>query len=415
LACWRVTDVRAVPLPWLLAALAGFATMAASDGRAAAAGLSEQQAVVQGLAQPRVLALFEPRRARAAGLAAAAGRWDNPELEFSEESLDLPGRDGRDQFLWLRQRFNVGGARGLERRAAQEQLQGRYARIELERRELAREIRALYYDVVAARQRFDAHSGWQARLEVLVAAVEARARAGDAARYDALRLRQESSLVRARVREAEAELASAREALFALIGVEPVPLTGVLLPPDETAGAERALEAHPTLRALEAEAGSAETRARAARRDAWPDVTVGIGRRDFREGAADANGGLIAIGVELPLFNRNRGETVAAESEASALRAEASLQRSRLQVHVGEAQRLLAARRAAVRDLQREAAGGSGSLPAMAEAAYAAGEIDVMALIDAHRTELATASEITALARAARAAYIQLQYLSGEP
>lgn len=380
---------------------------------ALAAALSEEQAVREGLAQARVTTLIEARRAAAEGMASSVGHWENPELEYSEESLRLPGDDSSDQFLWLRQRFNVGGARGLERRAARWHLVGQYARIELERRALVAEIRSLYYDVVAARQSLNAQRDWHARLKQLVRAVEARQQAGDAARYDAVRLRQELVLLSARVLEADANLESAQEALFHLIDVEPVDLTGGLLPP--AAPVAELLDDHPTLRALFSDASSADTRAKAARRDAWPDVTLGIGRREFQEGEIDARGGMIAIGVEVPLFNRSQGKIQAAESEARALQAEASLVRSRLQAQVGEARRLLEVRRAAAYDLKREIDNDGGSLSAMAEAAYAAGEIDVMALIDAHRTELAMASEITAFARAARAAYIQLQYLSGTP
>lgn len=380
-----------------------------------AAGLSEEQAVRQGLTQPRVSALIEARRGAAEGVAASAGRWENPELEYSEESLDRPGANTREESLWLRQRFNVAGARGLERRAARLKLDGQYARIELERRELIREIRALYYDAVAARRRLDTQSGWHGRLQELVAAVEARWRAGDAARYDALRLRQELVLVGASVLEARARYESAREALFELIGTEPVALTGGLLPPAASASTAQALDDHPTLRALDAEASSAETRGQAARRDAWPDVTVGIGRRKVEEAGIDTDGGLIALGVEVPLFNRSQGESQAADDEARGLRAEASLVRSRLRARVGEAMRLLEVRRVAALELRRQATREDGSLAAIAEAAYAAGEIDVMALIDAHRTELALEREANALAGAAREAYIQLQYLRGQP
>lgn len=379
------------------------------------AGLSEEQAVQQGLTQLRVTTLIESRRAAAEGVAASVGRWNNPEIEWSEESLDLPGGDSSDQFLWLRQRFNVAGARGLERRAAQWSLDGQYARIELQRRDLAREIRILYYDVVAARQRLDTRKRWHDRLQELTTAVEARRQAGDAARYDAIRLRQELYLVSARMLEARAEFESARDALFELIGVEPGNLTGGLLPPAASDTGVAALENHPILQALRAEASGAETRAKAARRDGWPDITLGIGRREFEQGGLDADGGLIAIGVEVPLFNRSQGEYQAADNEARALEAEASLARSRLLTEVREAVRHLNVRRTAALDLKREAAGEGSSLSAIAESAYAAGELDVMSLIDAHRTELAIESEIIALSRAARTAYIQMQFLSGDP
>lgn len=380
-----------------------------------AAGLSEEQAVQRVLDQPRVANLLEARRGAAEGAADAVGRWENPEVEFSDESLKLPGDDARDRFLWVRQRFNVAGARGLERTAAQRRLEGELARIELERRALVMEVRGLYYDVLAARQRLEAQEHWYQRLNDLTDAVDARLQKGDASRYDAVRLRQELALVGARVVEGRAELASAREALFDLIGADPAELTGGLLPPEAPAAGAGSIENHPTLRALRAEASGADARAKAARRDAWPDVTLGIGRREYDEGEISAEGGLIAIGIEVPLFNRHQGEFRAADNEAAALRSEASLTRARLQAQLAQARRLVAARRAAVLDLKRNAAGAGQPLTAMAEAAYAAGEIDVMALIDAHRTELATASEITSLSRAARAAYIDLQYLSEDP
>jgi outer membrane protein TolC len=380
-----------------------------------AVGLSEEQAVQRVLDQPRVATLLQARRGAAEGAADAVGRWENPEVEFSDESLKLPGDDASDRFLWVRQRFNVAGARGLERTAAQRRLEGELARIELERRALVREVRGLYYDVLAARQHLEAQEHWYQRLNDLADAVDARLQKGDAARYDAVRLRQELALVRARVVEGRAELASAREALFDLIGADPAELTGGLLPPEAPAAGADSIENHPTLRALRAEASGADAHAKAARRDAWPDVTVGIGRREYDEGEISADGGLIAIGIEVPLFNRHQGEFRAADNEAAALRSEASLTRSRLQAQLAESRRLVAARRDAVLDLKRNAAGEGQPLTAMAEAAYAAGEIDVMALIDAHRTELATASEITTLSRAARAAYIDLQYLSEDP
>jgi outer membrane protein TolC len=383
-------------------------------GAAEAASLSEQQAVERGLSQTGVATLLESRRAAAEGRASLAGRWENPELEYSEESLDLSGGDSTDQFLWLRQRFNIAGARGMERRAARMNLTGQYARIEIQRREIVHEIRGLYYDTVAAELALAAQDEWRERLENLTSAVHARLEAGDASRYDHMRLRGELSLVRADVLEAEAELASAREALFGLIGGEPTALQTQLLPPPFSASLDRLVEGHPLLQALEAEARSTATRARAARRDAWPDVTVGVGRRELDEPGVDAEGGLFAIGIEIPLFDRNQGAARAARSEGKAIEAQRSLARTRLMSAARKARRLLEARRDAALALAGESSSEAGSLSAIAGAAYAAGEIDVMALIDAHHTELSIERQARDLARAARDAHIQLQYLSGE-
>jgi outer membrane protein TolC len=385
-----------------------------ASGAADGLALTEDEAVERGLTQPRVTSLLEARRAAAEGTASSVGRWENPELEYSEESLDLPGGDSTDQFLWFRQRLNIAGARGLERRAARLNLTGQYARIEIQRRELIREIRVLYYDALAAEEVLAALSEWRGRLEELAAAVDARLEAGDAARYDQMRLRRELALVRADVLEAEAELESAQEALFGLIGGERGAMAGQLLPPPVSVPLERIADDHLLLQALEAEGRSAEARARAARRAAWPDVTVGVGRRELDEPAIDAEGGLFAIAIEVPLFDRNQGQAKAARNEAKAIEAERSLARTRLISETREAIRLLDVRRDAALALEGEGAGAESSLAAIAEAAYGAGEIDVMALIDAHRTELSIERRATDLARAARAAFIQLQYLSGQ-
>ena len=393
------------PLTYLLVLLA-----IAAD----ASALTEDEAVERGLTQPRVVSLLESRRAAAAATASSVGRWSNPEFEYGEESLDLPDGDSSERFLWLRQSFNIAGARGLERRAAGFNLTGQYARIEIQRRELVREIRALYYDALAAEEVLAALSEWRDRLEQLAAAVDARLEAGDAARYDQMRLRRELALVRADVLEAEAELESAQEALFGLIGGDWGVIAGPLLPPPVFVPLERIADDHPLLRALEAEGRSAEARAQAARRDAWPEVTVGVGRRELDEPAFDAEGGLFAISIEVPLFDRNQGQVEAARGEAKAIEAERSLTRTRLISETREAMRRLDARRDAALALEREGASAETSLAAIAEAAYGVGEIDVMALIDAHRTELAIDRRSMDLARAARAAFIQLQYLSGE-
>jgi hypothetical protein len=68
----------------------------------------------------------------------------------------------------------------------------------------------------------------------------------------------------------------------------------------------------------------------------------------------------------------------------------------------------------AARALANRLPEGESGLAAIAEESYRAGEISVMALIDAHSSELALQIEQLERARAARNTYIQWQELTGE-
>jgi len=384
-------------------------------GLGAASPLSEADAVQRGLARAEVNTLLESRRMVAAGNTRAAGRWANPEIEYSRESVDLPGGESREKFLWIRQRLNVAGVHGLERDAAAALEAAAGARAEIERREIAAEIRRLYYSALAAEAQLRTALRWQERLDQLAGSVSERVAAGDASRYDLLRIEREYALLRGEVLDREAAAESARDRLFSLIGGQPTALSGRVLPPavGESAVADVVAD-HPLLAALDAEADSASLSARAAGRRTWPEVTLGVGRREVEEPGLDADGNLVMLGVEVPLFDRGDGEAFAAESRARRLGAERRMAENRLAAETRAAVRAVEAGREAAELLQAADAEGH-SLASIAESAYAAGELGVMELIDAHRADLAAQREAIARAQAARESFIELQFLRGDP
>lgn len=393
--------------------LAAAVSLLALDA-AAAQSLTEGEAVERGLAQPDVRAMLAARRDIATGEAAAAGRWDNPSIEYSSETVDLPGGESEETSLWIRQRLNIAGVHGLERDAAEQARIAEGARVDFARREAARDIRRLFYDALAAVDAQRTIAAWQARLEELTVAVEKRMEAGDASRYDHLRLARELALLRGEAMGLQANAESARDRLFSLIGGPRTALAGTLLPP--AGGGSAAMDiiaGHPLLVALGADAGSATLAAKAAARAAWPEVTVGVGRRELEQPDFGADGNLVMLGIEIPLFDRGDGRQFAAESRARRLQAERVLAANRLAADARAAQRAVDAQRRAALMLVSSNEGDA-SLSAIAESAYAAGEITVMELIDAHRADLAAEQQALARARAAREAWIDLQLLRGD-
>lgn len=384
------------------------------DARAADA-LTEPEAVERGLNVPAYRDWVEGSRREARGRTAATGLWSNPELEYSEESLDVPG-DSTDRFLWLRQSVDIAGVNSLRREAARESEGVTEADIEAAKRERKAQIRTAFYRALKARRRVEAIEHWHGRLIELANAVRERFRAGDVSRFDHLRLEREKVLLQGRLASARAELGATRKRLFGLLESAPRPLAGELLPPKPppAARAVESLHGHPQVRALLAGAQSDRLRARAAGRETWPDVTLGVGRRELEEAGASLDGNVFSVGVEIPLFDRGDGRESAARASASAKSARLTLARSRLRADLEGTLVEFRTRRGAALALEEQFESGGESLSEIADASYQAGELDVMGLIDAHEAELDLRLESIELSHAARQAAIEFQRLTGD-
>ncbi|MDT8409242.1 MAG: TolC family protein [Wenzhouxiangellaceae bacterium] len=377
--------------------------------------MTEAEAVRLGLAQDDVAASLQARRGIAAGNAAAAGRWDNPEIEFSEENVDLDGGSSEERDFWIRQRLNIAGVHGLRRDAAARQQQAQNVRTAFSEHEIAAEIRLHFYEALAADAETKVIEGWHSRLAELSRAVSSRVAAGDASRYDQSRLEGELAMLRGELLTAAARAESAHDHLFSRIGSEATSIKGDLLPPsaDRTRGSG-VVDDHPLLRAMDIEAAGERISARAESRRKWPELTLGFGRRWVSEPGFNTNGHLVMVGLEIPIFDRGTGKAQAHESRAQQLTAERALSEARLASDLRAIQRTLEARRQAALALRNFDVAASDSLASIAESAYSAGEIGVMELIDAHRTELAARREFVSRSLAARQAFIELQLQTGQ-
>jgi outer membrane protein TolC len=398
-------------MPFALLAL----LLALPAGTANATTLTEAEAVRRGLSHPHLQAMQESSVGEARGASAAAGRWPNPEIELSRERVD--GSSGRsdETDVWIRQRLDLAGIRARERDAAQTMVVAARARADMVDREQARDIRRRFYDALAADALLGLAVDWRDRLDVLVTAAVRRVDAGDASRYELLRLQKELSVVQAELLERQAAAESARQRLFGMIGGGSVSLSGTLLPPAmDDALAPGLLADHPLLRALDAESESALLSSDAASRRRWPALTLGAGWRTVDEAGRSADGGIFMLGVEIPVFDRGTGERDAASSRARRSTAERWLAEERLAAEARSALGELQARRAGALLLSAHESEETSFL-SIAEAAYEAGEISVTELIDAHRTELTVARERIERSRLARESYIELQYVGGRP
>lgn len=377
--------------------------------------LTESEAVRLGLQHPAANARRNARLEVAEGQVEAAGRWANPEIEYSRETLSLPSGEAEERSLWLRQRINLAGVHGLTREAANHQHRAADLRNQYTRQERAADIRGRFYQALAAQRDASLVAEWHRRFTELTSAVEQRVAAGDASRYELARLRQELASLEGQRLRAQAEAASARDRLAQLIGDEPGPVTGRLLPPElGAANPAEPIARHPLMRALSAEAEGAQARARAAQRQRWPELTLGVGRKEVIEPGLQAEGNQISLGIEIPLFDRHSGEARTQRGLAHQRKADVALARAELATRIRTLRRSLAAQRQAAQALRQSENTTASSLSSIAESSYAAGELSVRELIDAHRSELSAQREALQQELDARTRYIQLKLLTGE-
>lgn len=385
---------------------------------AAAAQLTEEDAVQRALGRAEVRELAEGEVEVARGEAVRAGLWPNPGLSFSrEETSGSPG-GGRDDLWLLSQGFDLSGKRGLRADAAGRRVEAARARGDFTRLVLEAEVRGRFHELLAAERRVAAAAEALRRIEALATAVERRLAAGDASGYDRGRLELERAGIAARAAVEEAAAARARARLGGLLGApgDAPAVRGELLPDggppvlDALAGR---VPARPDLRSLaeEAEAGALDSRA--GGRGWIPELTLSAGYRSTTAQGARRDGFALGLSLPFPLLDRSQDEAQRGRGRARAARARLALETSAASAEVRGLHAEASALGAAARHFRRSALDTSRRLVATADAAYRGGELGILELVDAHRGALEAELQSVELELAARRARIDLDRATG--
>lgn len=365
--------------------------------------LTEDDAVrIAGGAQS-IIALSTAQLDRARSDVERERRWPNPTLDYTRESAG-----DTEQFLTLTQSFDFSGRRAMRRRAAELRVGATQQDVAGRQLDLARIVRSEFSRAANQQELVRALTEWSNKIG---AAAETAARlqaGGEVSGYDRRRLEREHIGAEARLAAERGALVAAQRRLAGLLGVEN--LDGVTLqrPAAPTIPVDAELtariEQRPDVLAIGKRIEAATLDAQAAQRWRVPlfDLTAGMKNTDAESGA------ILGAGVSLPIFNRNQDELLRANAELAILNAEHSLLLARTRGAVSglaaEAREL----RQAARLFREQALPTSERLTATAEAAYRAGEVGILELLDAYRTALDAEVEAAELERRAREAEIEL-------
>lgn len=398
---------------FILVFLAGLA----AAGMALADTLTEPEAVSRALQRPALQALEQSRLQAARSAVSEARRWPNPVVSVAQEEVGDPTGTTTEQTWQISQAFDLSGRRSLGRQAAEQYFETAQAEQAAQRQRRIAEVRIAFAELLYRQRLAEALQQWQGRIGQASDTVQTLARAGEASGYDRRRLQQELHSATSRREQAAADLLLAQHRLAGLTGSNALTLSalGELLP-GETApvqGLQARLAQRPDLQALAAQSRAVSLEGRAAGRQWLPEVTVGVGQKEVETPAGSGDGLALSVSLPLPLFSHGGARQLRLEAEAAALNAEYTLRLDEATAQLqGQWQQLEKLRLAALR-FRQDALQNARELSRIADTAYRGGELGVLELLDAYRTELATVQESLDLERRAQLARIELDALLG--
>jgi cobalt-zinc-cadmium efflux system outer membrane protein len=343
----------------------------------------------------------------------------NPTVTYTREGA------GFTDFLQLEQPLPLFGARAALARAGVAASAAAEAERDARLWELRSNASSLVARLLAEQERLDVGKSVVREVERLIKLLEAREREGEGSRFDRLRAEQELADLRRAVVNATVAVGDARAGLAALLpeGTAMGAVRGELyqervVPPIETL-MTRATEARAELRALRLTSERFDSEATAARRARLPNPTLvgGVKRADTEAGRD--RGGVFAISIPVPLFDRGGRDVERWQAEQTRVEAERASQVQDIRAEVSRAAEALRLRQRALLDGQSRPQPGDSGQPAaeltrIAEVAYREGEVGILELLDAQRTASRARFRAVDMRLDARRAQVALERAIGE-
>ena len=364
--------------------------------------LTEAQAVARALARPDWQAVVQLPAKQSEGAALEARSWLSPGVGWSRENFSgiQPGK--REDTFVVTQGVDLSGRWNARREAALKRGEAGRAESELRQAGVAAQVREAFFELVAARDRTARVERSLNRLQKVQEQVDRQHAAGELSGLDRGRVRRELELLNGRRTQETANLTRAELHLAALLG-EPVgAVQGELLPPplEPMADFLSQQQTGPGTQMTRAQEAAAQADAKAARR--WlPELTVGLGVKRWQENGLSGNGSVLSLGLTLPTPGRVQAARTRGEAEARAAGAQARLQREQDEAELRALWREASEFRASAQRLAQEALLDPAKVEAGLDAAFAAGEIDLLARLDGSRSLLE--AELAAIDQAHRA------------
>lgn len=320
-----------------------------------------------------------------------------------------------DRDLTLSVPIELGGQRGKRIAAADADVRLANERTGEVRRRAAGQAAEAYFAVLFARGTLALARERQELAERLVQTARARKDAGDAAEFEVNLARGELSRARSGVASAQRRVASARTQLATVLGLgsmQGATVTGALDDRGFVAlDISAQVDGRTDVRAARARVSAASARVTLADTKRWPALSFQLGYA--REESADIAFGGLAI--TLPLFDRGQGERAEARAQRHRAELEVELTERAASAQIEGAREAYVAAVAAVEEMKDTALPLAIENERMARESYAAGKLELPAMLVVQREALDTRVEYLERLLEAALAAVDLWVALGAP
>lgn len=341
--------------------------------------------------------------------------YSNPSFNYSREGA------GMTEFFQAEQTLPVSGRLKFLRQAGESSVRAVEADGQFDLWQARSSLRTAFYQALSAQERESIYAEGVKEIENVIRVLQDREREGEGSTFDRLRTERERAELLAELAliHAEAELERSRLLSFLPSDLQISSVSGQLETSfssfDETALVQRAMNIRDDYRAAlqRLEQFRLEERAAARLRIPEPVLSAGFKRADVGLNHV-ANGGVVGVTVPLPLFNKGQAEVARYSAEQSRITARIQILAQTIRGTV-EGQARAFNVRAKARDKYRlETAESDPQLVKIATVAYQEGEIGILQLLDAYRTQRQAKLRMLEIQTAVKEAQIELERVVGE-
>lgn len=388
---------------------------------AALAGLSSAQewtetSVVQKFLEQSPYA--REARARAAiAQAEAKGRtlYVNPNFNYTREGAGLT------EFFQAEQAIPINGRLKLLRQAGDSAVRATEAEGAFDVWQARTALRLAFYQLLGAQERERVYSIGLKEIENVIRVLRDREREGEGSKFDRIRTERERAELLAELALVQAEMELERSRLVAFLppATEIATVAGqietILGPLDGTALVQRAMGAREDFRAEQRRLEQFRLEERAADRLKIPEpvLNAGFKRADVGQNRI-ANGGVVGVTIPLPLFNKGQAEVARYSAEQERISARLQILTQRIRAAVEGTVRAFNVRVQARDRYRQELADSGPELIKIATVAYQEGEIGILQLLDAYRSQRQAQLRMLDIQAAVKEAQIELERVVGE-
>jgi cobalt-zinc-cadmium efflux system outer membrane protein len=357
-------------------------------------------------------------RARAAiAQAEAKGRslYANPSFNYSREGAGLT------EFFQAEQAIPINGRLKLLRQAGDSAVRATEAEGAFDIWQARTSLRLAFYQLLAAQERERVYSTGLKEIENVIRVLRDREREGEGSKFDRIRTERERAELLAELALVQAEMELERSRLVAFLppATEIATVAGqietILGALDGTALVQRAMGAREDFRAEQRRLEQFRLEERAADRLKIPEpvLNAGFKRADVGQNRI-ANGGVVGVTIPLPLFNKGQAEVARYSAEQERISARLQILTQRIRAAVEGTVRAFNVRVQARDRYRQELADSGPELIKIATVAYQEGEIGILQLLDAYRSQRQAQLRMLDIQAAVKEAQIELERVVGE-